>query len=320
MLEVLAPHAHIDTECILYGAIDRAGLSPISWLGMAWPRALFKLLPVLAIVLVFIVVAWKELKIVSFDAALARAMGLPALVIHLALMGVVAMVTVASFESVGSILVVPMLIAPAATARLLCDRLWTTLVIAAFAAALAAIAGYLAAFAWNTSVAGMMATAAGVELGLAVLFSPSYGLVSRWLRNLSLAVKIAAEDIVARLYRSEERGTTVAADQASSWLLPLLAMARARWKGWLDREGGDWKLSARGRQQAQSIVRAHRLWESYLAANFELAADHLHAPAERMEHFLGADLQQQLAAELAGRAIDPHGSPIPPETMEKTNN
>jgi Mn-dependent DtxR family transcriptional regulator len=90
-------------------------------------------------------------------------------------------------------------------------------------------------------------------------------------------------------------------------------MGRARWKGWLVREGADWKLSSRGRQQAQSIVRAHRLWESYLAANFELAPDHLHAPAERMEHFLGADLQQQLSEELAGRSLDPHGSPIPPE-------
>jgi manganese/zinc/iron transport system permease protein len=315
MLQVFAPHGHIDTECILYGAIDVAGLSPVRWLGIAWPRALFKLLPVLGIVLVFIVTAWKELKIVSFDAALARAMGMPALAIHLALMGVIAMVTVASFESVGSILVVPMLIAPAATARLLSDRLSITLVLAAAAASLAAILGYLAAYAWNTSVAGMMATVAGLQLGLAVLFSPWHGLVSRWLRNLSLAVKIAAEDLVARLYRAEERGTKQPArNEATGWLLPLLASARVRWKGWTTRDGDEWKLTTRGRQQAQSIVRAHRLWESYLAANFDLAADHLHAPAERMEHFLTADLQQQLASELAGRAIDPHGSPIPPES------
>jgi hypothetical protein len=269
---------------------------------------------VLAIVLVVIGVGWKELQIVSFDAALARAMGLPALAIHLALMGVVAMVTVSSFEIVGSVLVVPMLIAPAATARLLVDRLSSTLIVAVIAATTAAILGYLAGFYWKTSAAGMMAAVAGMQLGLAVLFSPRYGLASRWLRNLLLAVKIAAEDIVARRYRAEERGAEIAPseDASTSWLVRILARLRVRRKGWIARTNGHLALTSSGRQQAQSIVRAHRLWESYLATHFELAHDHLHEPAERMEHFLDAELQQQLASELAGQALDPHGSPIPP--------
>lgn len=315
MLKVLAPRSHIDVDCVLYGAIDYAGLAPPTvWLGIAWPPAVLKLLPVLAIVLVVICVGWKELQIVSFDAALARAMGLPALAIHLVLMGVVALVTVASFETVGSILVVPMLIAPAATARLLVDRLSSTLIVAAIAATTAAVLGYLAGFYWKTSAAGMMAAISGVQLGFAVFFSPRYGLSSRWLRNLLLAVKIAAEDIVARLYRVEERGTEIAAteDAATNWLVRLLAKLRVRRKGWVVRQDGKSQLTSRGRQQAQSIVRAHRLWESYLAAHFELPHDHLHDPAERMEHFLDAELQEQLANELAGQALDPHGRPIPP--------
>lgn len=323
MLKVFLPKGHVDVECVLYGTIDTAGIIPRFWLGVPWPPALFKLLPVLFAVVAFIVVAWKELQIVSFDAALARAMGLPARLIHLALMGVVAMVTVASFESVGSILVVPMLIVPAATARLLVDRLSTTLMLAALCGALAAILGYLASVAFperkSPSAAGMMAVVAGLQLGLAVLFSPRYGLASRWLRNLLLAVKIAAEDIVARLYRAEERGLDVAAseDASTSWLVRLLAQFRVRRQGWVVGHAGELRLTSRGRQQAQSIVRAHRLWESYLATHFELPHDHLHAPAERMEHFLDAELQEQLASELAGQALDPHGSPIPPRDDTK---
>jgi ABC-type Mn2+/Zn2+ transport system permease subunit len=310
ILQIWAPHGHLDVDCVLFGAIENTGLSPpLPWLGIGWPRAFVKLLPVLGIVVAFIAIAWKELKLVSFDPALARAMGLPVTVIHLALMGVVALVTVASFESVGSILVVPMLVAPAATARLLSDRLSTSLVVAAISATFSAVLGYLAAHALDTSVAGMMAAIAGAQLSLAVLFAPGQGLVNRWLRNLHLAVQIAAEDIVAQLYREEERGEPVAGELSRhSWLVQWLARLNVRRQGWVLGT----QLSAVGRDHAQGIVRAHRLWESYLATHFDLPRDHLHAPAERMEHFLDAALQEQLAAELAGQKIDPHGAPIPP--------
>jgi Mn-dependent DtxR family transcriptional regulator len=75
---------------------------------------------------------------------------------------------------------------------------------------------------------------------------------------------------------------------------------------------GDLQLTESGRAAARSLVRAHRLWESYLDTHFDLPRDHLHDAAERMEHFLGTELQQELAAELADRAIDPHGKAIPP--------
>ena len=67
-----------------------------------------------------------------------------------------------------------------------------------------------------------------------------------------------------------------------------------------------------GRSSARSLVRAHRLWESYLDTHFDLPRDHLHEAAERMEHYLGEKLQEELAAELADRQVDPHGKVIPP--------
>ena len=72
------------------------------------------------------------------------------------------------------------------------------------------------------------------------------------------------------------------------------------------------QLTRRGRLLGQSLVRSHRLWEAYLDQHFDLPADHLHAPAERIEHFIGPELQERLARELERPEIDPHGSAIPP--------
>ena len=70
-------------------------------------------------------------------------------------------------------------------------------------------------------------------------------------------------------------------------------------------------LTDRGREEARSLVRAHRLWESYLSQNFDLPPDHLHDPAHRIEHYLDAEMQRRLAQELGQPAIDPHGRTIP---------
>ena len=70
-------------------------------------------------------------------------------------------------------------------------------------------------------------------------------------------------------------------------------------------------LTERGDAEARSLVRSHRLWESYMARHFELPGDHLHATAEQVEHYLGPDLQAELAAELDQPATDPHGKAIP---------
>jgi len=75
---------------------------------------------------------------------------------------------------------------------------------------------------------------------------------------------------------------------------------------------GTMQLTEAGRRRAESLVRSHRLWEAYLGENFELPLDHLHEPAERMEHYVGPALQKELEAELRRPDVDPHGRPIPP--------
>lgn len=320
-------HVDLDPGCVLYGQIDFVAIDLTPVFGVEISRPLLTLVPVLGVTILFVVTLWKELKIVAFDPALAAAIGIPVATVHYLFMTLVAGVAVASFESVGSILVVAMLIVPPATAAYFSDRLGWMIAWAVAVSATSAVFGYLVAATLNTSVAGAMAVVAGVQFALAVFLAPRSGLVSRWLRNQALALRIAAEDVLTRLYRQEEwsglQGSGVGGPRSEARGLRSEFGGRsfvdrlARWRllraGWVERRAVDnLALTAAGRSEARSLIRAHRLWESYLDTHFDLPRDHLHDAAERMEHFLGADLQSELAAELADRAVDPHGKEIPP--------
>src|SRR5688572_11046187 len=122
MIQGWVRHADLDVDCVLHGQIDYAGITENS-LGWQISRPILTLGPALVATVAFVAVFWKELKLVSFDPALAAAMGFRVAIFHYLLMAMVAGVTVASFESVGSILVVAMLIVPGAAAALMSDRL-----------------------------------------------------------------------------------------------------------------------------------------------------------------------------------------------------
>lgn len=319
-----AHDAHIDADCVLYGLIETVALDTVVWVGMPVPRVMLTVIPTLIITVLFVVVLWKELKIVSFDPALASAIGISASVVHYLLMAMVAGVTVASFEAVGSILVIGMLIVPPATAHLLTDRLGRMLILSAAISVLSVLLGYVGAVAWNTSLAGSIAVASGALFGLAVLLSPTQGLVSQAMHRMSLGVRIVAEDILAGLYRREERAARAglgASGPEEQEFAPVAGVGGlARWiarrrllaRSWIRTQSdGTLTLTEAGRHEARQLVRAHRLWESYLGENFELPVDHLHEAAHRMEHFIGPELQESLAAELVDASHDPHGRKIP---------
>lgn len=325
LISVCTPGAHLD-DCVLYGVFEYIPLTTVTLLGWRMPSVLPTMVLMLAITLGFIALLWKELKIVAFDPELADAMGLHSTLVHYALMAMVAAVTVTAFQAVGSVLVIAMLIVPAATAHLLTDRLGLMLLLAASVAVVSCVSGVALASKdfLNTNAAGMLAVMAGVHFGLAVLLAPRHGVLARLLRNLGLALRIVSEDILARLYKLEEAqtaGDTPSAtrlqhqeEQAASGLTGRLAWRWLRWRGLLEVADGQPRLSPAGREQAARLVRAHRLWESYIGAHFDLPLDHLHAPAERMEHFLDADLQKELAVELEQPGHDPHGRAIPRDT------
>lgn len=185
----------LDADCVLYGQLETIlWLAPAGWASLAdpavWaalPREVVTLAAVFAVCLGLVVLFYKELKITTFDPALASTLGIPAGLFHYGVVLLVAATSIAAFEAVGSILVIAMLIAPPAAARLLTDRLAVQLILSVALGVAAAVAGYgAAAFGppalgadHSLNAAGMIAVAAGLILALAVLFGPRHGLLGR---------------------------------------------------------------------------------------------------------------------------------------------
>lgn len=183
-----ADHVDLDPGCILYGAIELTPLDTIPFsfgkMVLDVPRAAIVLGAVTVANLLLIVIFYKEYKISAFDPDLATAQGINASFMHYLLMTQVAVTTVAAFEAVGNIIVIAMLIVPAATAHLLTDRLDFMLLLSAVFGILSAILGHILALEIppllgfeGTTTSGMMAVATGLFFLLAWLFAPRHGIL-----------------------------------------------------------------------------------------------------------------------------------------------
>ncbi len=330
LLSGAARHVDIDPGCVLYGSLEFVSFDRIDLMGFEIPRVLVSLLVILTISIVAITTFFKELTLVSFDPTLAKTLGFLPSIISTVFLLLVSSVIVASFEAVGSILVVTMLVAPAATAHLLTDRLVPLLLFAAFQAVISAILGYLGAVMLNTSVAGMISVVSCVLFLGALCLSPRYGFVSRLVRRCLLLVRIAKEDILGIIFKIEERlgkSQPVSSKTLSDLLrdegasvLRTFARYQLLSSGLLKEESrGHFSLSPSGRAFAQSIVRGHRLWETYLEQFLNLPSDHVHAPSHLVEHYLSPPLQSMIARQVK-TSQDPHGSIIPKEPIPKKDN
>lgn len=338
LIRYTADHVDLDPDCVLYGAIELTPLDTVRWGGWEVPRAALIGGGVLLLNALFVILLYKELKISAFDPALATTLGINARRMHYLLMTLVAMTTVAAFESVGSILVIAMLIVPPAAAHLLTDRLGRMLVLSLVLAAVSAALGHWAAIVgpgWvgmpgvSTSTAGMMAAAAGLLFALAFLLAPRRGWLSILYHRAAVSLRIVREDLLGLLYRLEEdagvphqpvphrpaeaasRPATLARAVGAGRLVTRMALWGLRRAGQVALRDGVCALTDAGRAAAARLIRSHRLWETYFDQHTPLAADHIHQPAERLEHVTDAALQRRLAASLGDPTSDPHGTTIP---------
>jgi manganese/zinc/iron transport system permease protein len=121
LTSIYAQQIDLDAECVLYGEIAFVPLEPMVELGgfVLGPLPFVRMAAVLFGVSLLIVLFYKELLVTSFDAALAKSLGINPTWAHHGLMAVLSIVVVSAFESVGAILVIAMLILPGATASLM---------------------------------------------------------------------------------------------------------------------------------------------------------------------------------------------------------
>jgi len=176
LIAAYAGQMDIDQECVLYGEIayvplDQWVLSNGVQLG---PKAIYVLSGALIFTLLFLWFGYEPLKVSTFDAAYAVSIGIPTQTWHYALMGAVSLATVASFESVGAILVVAFMIGPPATVFLFTKSLKSMLTGTALLGILIAITGYGLAWQLEASIAGCMALMTGVFFLFAFLLNVSF--------------------------------------------------------------------------------------------------------------------------------------------------
>ncbi|MCM3661607.1 metal ABC transporter permease [Georgenia satyanarayanai] len=171
-------NVHLDLEHVLFGEIAFAPLHVLTVGGVdLGPRSWWTTGTVAVLAVAVVALLYKELKVTTFDPALAAVVGISPVLVHHVLMALVSVTVVGAFDSVGAILVVALLAGPAATAYLLTDRLGLMLVTAFGVGAVAVLGGYGLAVVWDLSIAGMIASAVGAAFLLALLAAPRHGLV-----------------------------------------------------------------------------------------------------------------------------------------------
>ena len=199
-----ADAVELDLDCVLYGEIAYAPWDTLLVAGRSLgPKALWVNSGVLLIDVVLVVLLFKELKVSTFDPGLSAALGFSPILIHYVLMSAVSVTVVGAFESVGAILVVAMLIVPPATAYLLTDRLGRMLVLAVVLGVTSAVGGYWLARWWDSSIAGAMAVAAGIQFLAAFLLSPKHGVVARLVLRRRIGSRLSGQLLMMHLANQE---------------------------------------------------------------------------------------------------------------------
>ncbi len=199
-----ASDVHLDVDAVLLGELAFAPFNRLVVFGIdIGPQALWLAFGVGALNLLFITLFYKELKLATFDAGLAAALGFSPILIHYGLMTLVSVTAVSSFEAAGTVLVVALMIAPPSAAYLLTDRLPRMLALSALIGVLSALAGFGLARLLDASIAGSMATMTGLAFLLALLFAPQRGLVRKWALRRQQRVQFAGEMLLVHLSQHE---------------------------------------------------------------------------------------------------------------------
>lgn len=179
-----ANDVHLDVDAVLLGELAFAPFDRLMINGTdIGPKSLWIIGTILAITLSLLITFFKELKVSTFDAGLATALGFSPIVIHYGLMSVASVTTVGAFDAVGAILVVALMIAPAATAYLLTNDLTKMLVFSGLFGVFSAISGYWVAHWLDASISGSMISMLGLIFFFVYLLAPNRGLISVIYRN-----------------------------------------------------------------------------------------------------------------------------------------
>lgn len=270
-----------------------------------------------AVVLVATILMHKELGLLCFNEDFARTIGWSTALLDGLLMLLVTLVAVIGLQSVGLILVIALLVTPAAAARFWTDRMRNmTLVAGMIGAAAAWIGASVSALAPGLPAGAIIVLSCAAAFAVSAVIGPSRGALPRWMEHRRVGRSVRRQHLLRSLH---EHAETTGQDGA-----PAATLARMR--AWGPREltraiaegiraelvrhsSGGIALTRAGRASALQAVRNHRLWEMFLIRYADIAPSHVDRGADAIEHVLGDALIAELEAALAAESIDLPPSP-----------
>lgn len=200
-----ANDVHLDVDAVLLGELAFAPFDRMIIGGVdIGPKSLVIIGSILVLTILLLILFFKELKISTFDAGLAASLGFSPTVIHYGLMTVSSVTTVGAFDAVGAILVVALMIAPAATAYLLTTDLKRMLLLAILFGVFGAISGYWVAHWLDASIAGSITSMLGVIFFLVYLFAPSNGVIAVVYRERQQRIEVSLLTFLLHLKNHQE--------------------------------------------------------------------------------------------------------------------
>ncbi|EDM45459.1 hypothetical protein SCB49_06617 [unidentified eubacterium SCB49] len=187
-----ANDVHLDVDAVLLGELAFAPFDRLMVSGMdVGPKSLWMMGLILVITVTLLLLFFKELKISTFDVGLSSALGFSPAILHYGLMSISSVTVVGAFEAVGAILVVALMIAPAATSYLLTSNLKKMLVLSVLFGVFSAITGYWVAHWLDASIAGSISTMLGLVFLIVYLFAPSKGLIAVVYRQKQQQIEVS---------------------------------------------------------------------------------------------------------------------------------
>lgn len=300
-IKALGEYIDIDLVGFIAGSVVATSLADL------WTLAI-----ICCIVFTVVILFYRQLLLTSFDPVMAAAIGIPVLGIEYLLTACTSLVVVSGVNIVGVILVVALLITPAATAYLLFDRLNHMLVASALFGMLGFYSGYFVSL-WIGNAPGPSVVVMSSLIFLVTLaLAPRYGLIADWIRKRNQIPQELMEDILGYLMKNDGvrkerdivKNVTVRNHSTRAAIRSLIRNGLALLSG------GRITLTSEGTAEARRLRRAHRLWESYLSST-GLDSNEIHQQAHLLEHVHDEDAVDYLDHKLGHPLTDPHGSEIP---------
>lgn len=270
-------------------------------------------------VVIVSVLLLKEFTLLCFDEGFADSQGWPVQALDVAMLCLVAAVTVVGLQAVGLILIIAFLITPAAAARFWTHDLRRTIVLAGIVGGMSGwIGASVSALLRDLPAGAVIVLVAAAIFLLSMIFGTARGVLPRLVAHHRLQRKVGRQHLLRAVYENLEQRCADQADNVAnvpvtieqllhhrSWtrvrLLRLIAIAR-REDHVESFDGRTLRLSESGFGEAARITRNHRLWEMYLIEHADVAPAHVDRDADAVEHVLGAEMVQQLEAALARRS------------------